>query len=109
MLSNRSAILPSLSLWEKSVLNNGQDSGRTGKHLEKSVAGNFQEAMPVGTVLFLSQKCLKERERVLFSHSRGQMPSFPQKSTPPRRLDVPKEGIPYLGTCACFSTGCALS
>lgn len=24
-------------LWEKSVLNNDQDSGRTGKHLEKSV------------------------------------------------------------------------
>lgn len=52
MLSKHAAILPSLSLREKSMLNNDQDSGRTGKHLEKSVAGNFQEAKLVGREYF---------------------------------------------------------
>lgn len=108
MLSKHSANLPSLSLWEKSVLNNDQDFERTEKHLEKSVAGNFQEAKPVGRVLFPKMSKKERRERVLFSHGRGQMPSFPQKSTPSRRLDVPEEGIPSLGTGACFPTGCAL-
>lgn len=97
MLSKHSANLPSLSLWEKSILNNDQDSERTEKHLEKSVAGNFQEAKPVGRVLFPKMSKKERREREFCSvMGEAKCPVFPRSPHPPEGWTCLRKGYPLL-------------